>query len=126
MASPRMKIIMNLFSSLLFIILGLYLISLQSYFDTISAIFVAGILIFLMGLTTILAYVLQIVRKYWAILNVNPPTVKPHHEIKSATGNSLHPKIPKKYCSVCGEIYTDSTIHDKCILCGSDLTVTDE
>lgn len=83
-------------------------------------------LFFLIGITGILAFLTKIVRNYWAIYNVNPPTVKPQHDIKSAKAKSLKPDIPKKYCSVCGEIYTDTSIHDVCILCGSVLTSTSE
>ncbi|MHA1236722.1 MAG: hypothetical protein ACTSQ9_03555 [Candidatus Hodarchaeales archaeon] len=121
-----MKTTLNLIGSAFLIFLGLYLAFLQKYFETISALLVAGVLFFLIGITGILAFLIKIVKQYWAIYNVNPPTVKPQHDIKTAKANSLQTDIIKKYCSVCGEIYTDTSIHDVCILCGSVLTSTNE
>jgi len=121
-----MKNVINLIGSAFLIILGVYLIYLQTYFDTISAILVAGVLFFLIGITGIITFLIKIIKNYWAIYSVNPPTVKPDLDIKSAKINSLKIEIPKRYCSVCGEIYTETSIHDECILCGSVLTITNE
>ena len=99
-----MKTTLNLIGSAFLIFLGLYLAFLQKYFESISALLVAGVLLFLIGITSILAFLIKIVKRYWAIYNVNPPTVKTQHDIKSAKANTSTTDIPKKYCSVCGEI----------------------
>jgi hypothetical protein len=96
---------------------------LQSFFDTISAVLIAGVLFFLIGITGILAYLIQIFRNYWAIHTVKPPTVEPLIDIKSANLDSKEDDTLRKYSSVCGEIYTEKSIHDVCIMCGSVITI---
>ena len=72
----------------------------------------------------VITFSIKIIENFWIIYSVNPPTFKFNLDIKSTKINSLKTEIRRKYCFVFGDLCTEISIHDECILGGSVLTIT--
>ena len=128
MVSHRTKTILDKGISISFVIFGIILLNLEKSFDIAqgpSAIFLAGVFFLIMGLAPFINFSFKITKNFLSSLSTKPPTIKREVDIQAASINGYSVEKDVKVCNVCGEKYPESTIHRKCIMCGSPISTTD-
>jgi ribosomal protein L32 len=105
------------------IIIGVLLLWLQMFAESISAILISGILFIILGIYDVISfYIDRSKRKEQEYETRDIQSIKSKNTLKRA-----HKQIKKtKYvviCSMCGEEYPSDTIHTVCVACGSPLEI---